>query len=89
MTLLDEHGVTVTIDADELFSAVPNSFGVAGEPLQRVRNWSAPWPLRERWWDPGEPGEASYRIQLVLEDGAAWLLSYTASSGWVAEGRYA
>lgn len=89
VTLLDEHGVTVTIDADELFSAVPNSFGVAGEPLQRVRNWSAPWPLRERWWDPGEPGEASYRIQLVLEDGAAWLLSYTAANGWVAEGRYA
>lgn len=89
VALLDAHGASVTLDGDELFSAAPSSFRVAGEPPRQVRTWSAPWPLRERWWDSNEPREASYRMQLVLEDGEAWLLRYAAASGWAVEGRYA
>lgn len=88
-TLLDAQGATVTIDADELLSSTPSSFCVAGEAPRRVHNWSAPWPLREHWWSPSVSGEASYRMQLVLEDGQAWLLRYTAHSDWSIEGRYA
>lgn len=88
-TLLDEHGITVTIDADELLTSAPSSFCAAGDSPHQVRNWSAPWPLRERWWGQGESGETSYRMQLVLENGEAWLLRYTAASGWAVEGRYA
>ncbi len=50
-----------------------------------VAAWSAPWPLHERWWR-GEA--ASYRLQVLLNDGDAWLLRFE-TGRWLAEAHYA
>lgn len=87
--LIDENQAIVLIDADELLSESPAFFVADGVAPRAVRAWSTPWPLREHWWHSRTGHEALYRLQIVLDDGEAWLLRYTASSGWAAEGRYA
>ena len=62
--------------------------------------WLAAVEISARWLPGLPPTVSGIAIALALlglgllrrewvADGAAWLLSYTASSGWVAEGRYA
>lgn len=87
--LIDVNGANVYIDDDELLSGDPLQFCTEQAPPHTVRSWSAPWPLRERWWDASAPGEPNYRMQMVLDDGSAWLLSYTVTAGWLVQGRYA
>lgn len=89
VALLDEQRRSITIDDDELLSGAPVFFGAANLPQLRVRNWSAPWPLRERWWEAVAAGTLIYRLQVELDDGTAWLLRFTPASGWTAEGCYA
>lgn len=88
-TLLDAHGADIRIDDDELLEEAPARFCLEGGTPLPVQTWSAPWPLRELWWDAKRPREAVFRLQLVLENGEAWLLHYTKTAGWAAEGRYA
>ena len=57
-------------------AAAPATLGGAG-----VVAWSAPWPCRERWWDP-EARRRKARMQVVTDDGRARLLV-------VEEGRWA
>jgi protein ImuB len=82
-------GSTVSVDDDELLSERPATF--YAQPGRRVHDprsvcaWSAPWPLHERWW---AGGERVYRLQLLLDDGEAWLLRYDPAIGWSAEGVY-
>lgn len=89
VTLLDGQHRSITIDDDELLSGAPVFFGAASLPQLRVRNWSAPWPLRERWWEADAADTLIYRLQVELDDGAAWLLRFTPAQGWTAEGCYA
>ena len=84
--LLNAAGESIRIDADELLGSEPRRFGFRHSDLRTVREWSAPWPLRERWW---AEGSVSYRLQLLLDGGEAWLLRYESEQGWVAEGCYA
>ncbi|WP_449278623.1 DNA polymerase Y family protein [Leucobacter sp. GX24907] len=83
--LRDATGNTVGIDDDELLSTAPAMLHLRdvqdGGP---VSMWSAPWPLRERWWTR-RPHR--FRLQIVLHDGEAWLLVHQRGS-WFAEGRY-
>lgn len=80
-------------------SAHPHTHAHSNEPPCRVQAWSALWPLREHWWR--DDARLSYRMQVVTEQGDAWLLRYEHqnpeltpalstldASGWVAEGRY-
>lgn len=72
--LLDASGSPVTLD-DDLLSSDPASLRVDGHGLShRVIAWSAPWPVRERWW---ASSVERFRMQLVLDDGSAWLLHRT------------
>lgn len=76
----------VRIDDDGLLAAEPRMLSVR-EVLPRgeaVASWSAPWPLRERWWTKRP---ARFRLQVVLRNGDAWLLVHQRGS-WFAEGRY-
>lgn len=48
-----------------------------------VADWAGPWPLDERWWEHGDDltgsagrRPATFRMQVVDEDGHAWLLRY-------------
>ncbi|MBL3698259.1 DNA polymerase Y family protein [Leucobacter luti] len=83
--LLDVEGVAVSVDAEDLLTALPARLRVSHtEFSDRVEGWSAPWPVRERWWQ-GAPER--FRLQLRLADGDAWLLYYERGE-WFAEGRY-
>lgn len=86
--LLGVDGEPILVDADELLNERPAAFRInsTGE-AQDVRGWTAPWPLREKWWTHRTP--ARYRMQIVLADGEAWLLQYEPGTGWYGEGRYA
>lgn len=101
--LLDRAGAEVALDPAGLLTAEParlavrldGGTGSPSDPAIRplpapVLAWSAPWPLRERWWRQ-EAGAATsgVRLQLVLDDGDAWLLTHSAAHGWAAEARYA
>ncbi len=88
VTLVDDQRRDITIDADELLNSTPAFFSGAGLPQLRVRSWSAPWPLREHWWKADAGGALIYRLQIELDNGAAWLLRYEPLSGWAAEGSY-
>lgn len=73
---------------DLLLSNDPARLGFAHDLLPAgVIAWSAPWPLRERSWAEGTV--TRYRVQVLLEDGDAWLLRYAHDRGWSAEARYA
>lgn len=78
--------------ASEALSGTPARLAVDGHQLHSaVRAWSAPWPLRERWWHRVTPSGASamsYRLQVLLDDGDAWLLRYQPDQKWTAEARY-
>ncbi len=106
--LTDRAGREVRVDREELLSAEPAllrrpeategsaAAGAEGGGDAAVEAWSAPWPLRERWWAGTENVPAAgprFRMQLLLRSGEAWLLRYERSGsdgvwGWVAEGRY-
>jgi protein ImuB len=73
----------------ELFSAAGEPVGVTGRghcsaaPAQirrvpagrsaEIVGWAGPWPVDERWWDPGGHRRRA-RLQVLLEDGSAHLL---------------
>lgn len=54
--------------------ACPPARLVRGGGVFAVTAWAGPWPLEERWWDPGSRRRRA-RLQVVLEDGSAHLLS--------------
>lgn len=90
--LLDRAGIPLTADANDLLSGTPARLRVEGRTIPAgVQAWSAPWPLRERWW---AGSGASTRLQVLLADGDAWLLRFEdrgspgARAWWVAEARY-
>jgi protein ImuB len=52
--------------------SAPGGSGAIGEG-GRVVAWAGPWPLDERWWDPGRR-RRSARLQVVTADGTARLV---------------
>jgi protein ImuB len=46
-----------------------------------VTGWAGPWPLEERWWEAG--GRRKAWLQVLLDDGAAYLLARQAGRWWV------
>jgi protein ImuB len=74
----------VNIDGDDLLAQRPTMLQIGAHAPQTILHWSAPWPIRERWWE-GVP--ATHRLQVTLEDGVAWLLLHR-NGCWYAEGRY-
>ena len=81
---VDAGGDPVHIDADDLLGTEPARLSVHDQRAAVVTAWSAPWPLRERWWAGAPP---RVRLQVVLESGDAWLLIHD-TGRWFAEGRY-
>jgi len=93
--LLDDAGAAVELRCEagseaQGLASQPARLSVQGSILPAaVRAWSSLWPLRERWWDGARRSGIRYRLQLLLDDGDAWLLRYEAERGWLAEARYA
>lgn len=83
--LSDAHGVPVRLDTTDLLETDPSLLGIADAEFRaRVTEWSAPWPLRERWW---RAAPTRFRMQVVCDTGDAWLLLHE-NGTWFAEGRY-
>lgn len=88
VSLLDQSRMPIEIDDDELLNEDPAYLKLPSREAQPVRSWSAPWPLLEGWWRASAPAAPLYRMQLTLDDGSAWLLSFRADLGWHALGSY-
>ncbi|MHA3684610.1 DNA polymerase Y family protein [Leucobacter sp. HY1908] len=85
VTLVGATGVPVRLNEEDLLTTDPALFSVLAPPMNApVIAWSAPWPLRERWWVDTPPRA---RLQVVTASGSAWLLVHEADR-WFAEGRY-
>ncbi|NMH99084.1 DNA polymerase Y family protein [Pseudonocardia sp. K10HN5] len=79
--LLDVAGLPVVPIACDLLGAPPYRIAVDGGPFVTVVGWAGPWPLRQRWWVPGTGGGA--RLQVLLDDGVAFLLLGRTGGWWV------
>lgn len=86
VTLVDDGGSPVAVDARGAISAAPVSFAAGAARPAPVRAWAGPWPVVERWWD-AERARRVHRFRVVDHDGCAWLLVRDAE-GWWAEARY-
>ncbi|MDN5920270.1 MAG: DNA polymerase Y family protein, partial [Pseudonocardia sp.] len=83
--LLDADGAEVRAIAPDLLGSAPARLADSGRPPREVRDWSGPWPVRQRWWGAGSAAgpEVVVRVQVVLADGAALLLAHRGSGWWV------
>lgn len=92
LSVLGSTGTELGIDDDELLSDTPAMLCIDSQPPQQILAWSAPWPLRERWWAASQQGHNRppiiFRLQVLLDDGEAWLLRFEPGKGWCAEARY-
>lgn len=77
----------VAVDGRGAVSGEPLRFRASrDEPWRRVTAWAGPWPLDERWWDATDARRVA-RLQLVGDDGSAWLVLVENGSWWT-EARY-
>jgi len=83
--VLGPDGLPVEVDGRGLLSSAPSSVAIAGGARRQVSGWAGPWPIEERWWDRG--GRRRARLQVLLEDGGAYLLSRERGC-WTVEGSY-
>ncbi|WP_370370824.1 DNA polymerase Y family protein [Catenulispora sp. GP43] len=72
--VVDAAGRAVGVSGRLRISAGPAQLVLpeTGERL-RILSWAGPWPLAERWWEPGRAVRRA-RFQAVTDDGRAWLL---------------
>ncbi|MGH3868763.1 MAG: DNA polymerase Y family protein [Pseudonocardiaceae bacterium] len=89
--VLDDAGAVVGVSGRGMLTSVPHRIAVDGHPPRRVLAWAGPWPVEERWWEPGG-GRRCARLQAVLdaqpaEEPLAMLLACEAGR-WRVEGRY-
>ena len=69
-------------------ASAPPAFVVGGSAsaARRVVGWAGPWPAEQRWWDP-LTGRRRARLQVVLDDGTAHLLTLERGA-WSIEATY-
>ncbi len=82
----DDAGQLVTVTGRCVLSAAPARLVIGREPPRRITAWAGPWPLSERWWDPGAARRRA-RFQLATDDGRAWL-AVVRGSRWLIEAGY-
>jgi protein ImuB len=82
----DASGGTVTVTGRACVSAVPAWLAAGAAPPLSVIAWAGPWPVSERWWEPGQARRRA-RFQMVTSDESAWLV--TVQDGhWFVEASY-
>lgn len=83
--LIDDKGDLVRIDARGVMAQSPAILQV-NDRVFSVSAWSGPWLLDQRWWHADQRQRAG-RLQVVLADGRALLLSISAGK-WSIEATY-
>ena len=91
VAVLDEIGQPVVITERGGVIRPPARLGVGNDPPVAVTSWAGPWPVDERWWDPGQSTRVA-RLQLVDARGRAYLVAgemrRTDAPRWSLEGIY-
>jgi protein ImuB len=80
--VVDAAGAGVTVDGRSLLSASPSRLRVGDGGWEAIAAWAGPWPVDERWWDPGAHRRL-VRLQVTTGEGAARLLKLTGGRWWV------
>jgi len=68
--VLDAAGGPVGVTARATLTAAPHRIAVDGRQPRAVLGWAGPWPVEERWWEPGG-GRRRARLQVVLDGSQA------------------
>ena len=85
-SVTDSDGRAVSVSGRAQVSAPPAWLAADGGPARAVTCWAGPWPVTERWWDPGRARRQA-RFQLITDDGSAWL-AVLQDGRWLIEARY-
>jgi protein ImuB len=88
--VFDDAGRAVGVSGRGMLTGVPYRIAVDGSPLCRVLTWAGPWPVEERWWEPGG-GRRCARLQAVLDTeptGPLAMLLACEKGHWRVEGIY-
>ncbi len=81
--VLDAAGQAVQVSGRGEVSAPPATLAVGGRAPEAITAWAGPWPLDERWWEPGRHRRLA-RFQVVTSGGAAHLVLAERRHWWVA-----
>ena len=88
--VFDDAGRVVGVSGRGKLTGVPYRIAVDGDPPRRVLTWAGPWPVEERWWEPGG-GRRCARLQAVLDvepAGPLAVLLGCETGRWKVEGIY-
>ena len=89
--VLDEHGEAVRVSARGVVSGRPSALvlligdDATGWRRGRSRSvvaWAGPWPIEERWWEPGRHRRLA-RFQVVTDDHDGWLVVAEHQRWWI------
>lgn len=80
-----QSGASVTVSGRGQVSEAPAYLAFPGQLRGPVTAWAGPWPLAQRWWQPGG-GTRQARFQLVTADGAC--LAVVQKGRWLIEASY-
>lgn len=79
-------GALVRVSARCAVSGPPAHLAVGDAPPDAVTGWTGPWPVAERWWEPGRARRRA-RFQVTTAEGAAYLLAVEGGR-WHVEAAY-
>jgi protein ImuB len=89
--VLDEHGEAVRVSARGMLSGRPATLLLLtgddatgwrrGRPRPIIA-WAGPWPIEERWWEPGRQRRLA-RFQMVTEDHDGFLVVAEYQRWWI------
>jgi protein ImuB len=82
----DVLGAAVTVTGRARMSAAPARLAAGSAPPLPVIAWAGPWPVTERWWEPGKASRRA-RFQMVTDDDSAWLVTLQ-DGRWFVEASY-
>ena len=68
--VLDDAGRVVGVSGRGRLTGPPYRVAVGDNLQRRVLTWAGPWPVEERWWEPGG-GRRCARLQAVLDAAGA------------------
>ncbi|MCL2780817.1 MAG: DNA polymerase Y family protein [Actinomycetia bacterium] len=72
--VLDSAGRSVVVTDRGAVPRPPVRLGIGGAALTAITSWAGPWPVDERWWDPGSARRVA-AFQLVDAAGRAYLVN--------------
>lgn len=87
LVVLAADGAAVQVTGRGFVSSPPVSVQLPGASAEQVVAWAGPWPVEERWWDPGRSRRAA-RFQLLTSSGRL-LLAAIESQRWQLVADYA